>query len=319
MTILVVIIILAPVPATVQAQTTVAATPEWTSPQTPWGDPDLQGIWDFRTLTPLERPKEFTGKEFHTDKEVADLERRRQERPDGRTPASGPIRPSVHAPWWLDYGTQVVESKRTSLIVDPPDGKIPPLTPEGQEREKNKRAYRHAHPADSWDDRNLFERCITRGLPRLPAGYNNNYQILQTPAYVVTYNEMIHNARIIPLDGRAHLTENIRQWNGDSRARWEGHTLVVDTTNFSEKSDFKGSGKNLHLVERFKRVDAETIAYRFTVEDATTWKRPWTALIPLKRSQYPIFEYACHEGNYGLANILRVARTAEKTAQDTTK
>lgn len=299
--------------ATLQAQTGEPESADWTPPSTPWGDPDLQGVWDYRTITPLERPREFAGKEFLSDEEAADWERRKAEHPYNRPPGRA-TNPAVHAPWWLDYGNEVVESKRTSLIVDPPDGRIPPVTEEAKRRAEASREHRRQHPADSHEDRSLFERCLVRGLPRIPAGYNNNYQIFQTPKHVVIFNEMIHLPRIVPLDGRDHLPESVRQWNGDSRGRWEGQTLIVETTNFSEKSNFRGSGANLHLVERFTRVDADTVAYQFTVEDATTWTRPWTALIPLKKSEGPIFEYACHEGNYALPNILRAARVTEKTA-----
>ena len=298
---------LAPIPFVVQAQTADA----WTAPRTPWGDPDLQGIWDYRTITPLERPREFADTEFLTENEVAELERRRLERPDGRPPGDPRQTPSVHAPYWLDYGKKVVATKRSSLIVDPPNGRVPPLTPTGQQRVKAIAETRR-RPAASWEDRNLWERCITRGLPRLPAGYNNNYQIFQTPGYVVIFNEMIHNTRIVPLDGRPHLPQNVRQWHGDSRGRWNGDTLVVETTNFSEKSNFRGAGRHLYLVELFKRVDAETIDYQFTVEDATTFTQPWTAAIPLNKIEGPLFEYACHEGNRGLENILSVARSRDK-------
>ena len=316
------VVLLTAVPVAGQTQTTVAKTADWTPPRTPWGEPDLQGIWDSRTITPLERPSELAGQEFLTDEQVAELEQQAIQTPDGRPPAH-PRRgiPTVHAPFWLDYGTKVVGSKRTSLIVDPPDGKIPPLTPEAQKRADARAEASREHPADSWEDRSLWERCITRGLPNgmLPDGYNNNVHLLQTPGYVVIFNEMIHNARIVPLDGRPHLPKNIRQWTGDSRGHWEGNTLVVETTNFSDKADFRGSGETLHLVERFTRGDADTIRYEFTVDDPTTWTRPWTIVLPMTKSQGPMYEYACHEGNHDVANILRIHRAEEKAAEAATK
>ncbi len=178
------------------------------------------------------------------------------------------------------------------------------------------RAHRREHPADSWADRNLFERCLTRGVPRLPGAYNNHYQILQTAGYVVILNEMIHETRMVPMDNRPHLGPHIRQWLGDSRGRWEDDTLVVETTNFSGQAPFRGSGANLHLIERFRRVDAETISYEFTIDDPTTFTRPWTVTLPLTKTEGPMYEYACHEGNYDLANILRTQRAEEQAAVD---
>jgi hypothetical protein len=290
----------------------------WVQPRTPDGQPDLQGTWDYRTLTPLERPREFAGKEFLTDAEIADLERQAAEREDGRPPGDARTLPSVHPPWWLDYGTKVVGTRRSSLIVDPPDGRVPALTPDAQKREAARRAAaRGRGPSDGPEDRTLWEQCITRGLPEgmLPAGYNNNVKILQSPGYVMILMEMIHDARIIPLDGRPHLPPNIRSWMGDPRGHWEGGTLVVDTTNFSDRVSCHGSGFGLHLVERFTRVDAHTIDYRFTVDDPTTWARPWTVSVPLVAGDGEIYEYACHEGNYGLLNILRNARAEDAAAE----
>jgi hypothetical protein len=289
----------------------------WTTPRTPDGQPDLQGVWDFRTITPLERPRQFADKEFLTEEEVAAYERRAAERTDGRPPDDGRTEPSVHPAWWLDYGTKVVGTRRTSLIVDPPDGRVPPLTAEARQRQSARAEARKARgPADIPEDRSLFERCITRGLPgsMLPAGYNNNVQFVQTPGYVAILVEMIHDARIIPLDGRPPLPNNIRPWMGDSRGRWEGETLVVETTHFGDKTIFRGSGENLRMVERFTRVDANTIDYRLTVDDPTTWTRPWTVSFPMVKSEGAIYEYACHEGNYGLAGILMGARATERAA-----
>jgi hypothetical protein len=289
----------------------------WTPPRMADGHPDLQGIWDFRSATPLERPARFAGKEFLTQDEVVAYEKEALEREDGRPPDDGRTENSVHPPAWLDYGKTVVKTRRTSLIVDPPDGRIPALTPEAQQRNAARRAAaRSRGPADSYEDRSLQERCITRGLPegQLPGPYNNNMQVVQTSAYVVIVTEMIHDARIVPMDGRPHNPANMRQWMGDSRGHWEGDTLVVDTTNFTDKTSFRGSGANLHLTERFTRIDADTLEYRFTVEDPTTWTRPWTVAYPMVRTIGQMYEFACHEGNYGLRNILSTARAVEAEA-----
>ena len=287
----------------------------WTAPRTAWGAPDLQGIWDYRTLTPLERPDQFGGREFLSSEEVADLEQQRRDRPDGRPPGDARTAPSVHAPYWLDYGTRAVSSGRSSLIVDPPDGRIPALSQAGGQRASQRTARREGRgPADAYSDRNLWERCITRGLPNgmLPAGYNNNIQILQTQAHVVILNEMIHDARIVPIDAEpgdgAWLADGMSQWRGDSRGHWDGDTLVVATTNFSASADFRGAADNLRLVERFRLTDPHTLDYTFTVTDPTTWTAPWTATYPIERIDGPMYEYACHEGNYGLLNILTAAR-----------
>jgi hypothetical protein len=289
-------------------------------PRTPDGHVDLQGIWDFRSATALERPARFAGREFMTPDEVAAYEKEALEREDGRPPDDGRTEQSVHPVWWLDYGKTVVASRRTSLIVDPPDGRIPPLTPEAQKRNAERRAAARTHgPADSYENRSLQERCITRGLPEvtLPGPYNNNLQIVQTPAYVMLQTEMIHDARIVPMDGRPHSDARLRSWMGDSRGRWEGDTLVIDTTNFGDRTSFRGSSANLHLVERLTRLDADTIEYRFTVDDPTTWTRAWTVSYPILRTEGPIYEFACHEGNYGLRDILSGARYEEKIAEET--
>jgi hypothetical protein len=291
-------------------------------PRSADGHVDLQGIWDFRSATALERPARFAGREFMTPDEVVAYEREAVEREDGRPPDDGRTEQSVHPVWWLDYGKTVVGSRRTSLIVDPPDGKIPALTPDGQKRNADRRAAARTHgPADSYENRSLQERCITRGLPEvtLPGPYNNNLQIVQTPAYVMLQTEMIHDARIVPMDGRPHAPAALRSWMGDSRGRWEGDTLVIDTTNFTDRTSFRGSGANLHLVERLTRVDADTIEYRFTVDDPTTFTRPWTVSYPIVRTEGPIYEFACHEGNYGLRDILTGARYEEKIAEETAR
>jgi len=288
-------------------------------PRTADGHVDLQGIWDFRSATALERPARFAGREFMTPEEAIAYEKEAVEREDGRPPDDGRTEQSVHPVWWLDYGKTVVKSRRTSLIVDPPDGKIPAQTPEGRERAAARRAAARDHgPADSYENRSLQERCITRGLPEviLPGPYNNNLQIVQTPGYVLLFTEMIHDARVVPMDGRPHSHQNLRSWMGDSRGRWDGDTLVIDTTNFTDRTNFRGSGANLHLIERFTRVDSDTIDYRFTVEDPTTWTRPWTVAYPIVKTDGPIYEFACHEGNYGLRDILTGARYEERAAAE---
>ncbi len=301
-----------------------AQTKKWTPPRTPDGHPDLQGIWDYRSATPLERPARFAGREFMTPAEVIEYERLALEREDGRPPddARSLAEQSVHPVWWLDYGKKVVKTARTSLIVDPPDGKIPPQTSDAKERAAARRVAARSHgPADSYENRSLFERCLTRGVPdgMLPGPYNNNMQLLQTPGHVVIFTEMIHDARVVPMDGRPHHSPTLSAWMGDPRGHWEGDTLVIDTINFTDKTSFRGSGANLHLVERFTRIDADTLEYRFTVDDPTTWTRPWTVAYPMVKTDGPIYEYACHEGNYGLKDILSGARSEEKAAEDTTK
>jgi len=326
------VVSLAPVPVAGQAPTPAAKTKTWTPPRTPWGQPDLQGTWSNATITPLERPSTLGGKEVLTDEEAANFaqeQNRRQNRDfvdpkkggAGYPPASeGGVVP--YNEFWYDRGNKVIGTKRTSLIVDPPNGRMPPLTPEAQASAAARRAARAERgPADSWADRNLWERCITRGLPdgMLPGPYNNNVRLLQTPGYVVILTEMIHDARFVPLDGRPQLAQDIRQWMGASRGRWEGNTLVVETTNFSDKANFRGSGGNLHLVERFTRVDADTINYQFTVDDPTTFTRPWTVAIPMTKTQEQIYEYACHEGNHAMVGVLAGARAEEKAAEEAAK
>ena len=302
------------VPLAVFAQTAKS----WTPPKTPDGQPDLQGIWTTATLTPLERPAELAGKEFFTEKEAAEYEKRLldQGNRDRRPGTASADVAGAYNEFWFERGSKVVESRRTSLVVDPPDGKIPALTPEAQKRQAARAEYRRLHPADGPEDLSLNNRCIlwpTAGPPMLPGAYNNNYQIVQSPGYVVIFVEMIHDARIIPLDGRPHVPQNVRLLMGDSRGRWEGNTLVVETTNFTDKTAFRGSGPNFHLIERFTRTSPDTIVYEFTANDESSFTRPWTAQIPMKKTPDPIFEYACHEGNYGMEGILRGARAEEKT------
>jgi hypothetical protein len=292
-----------------------ATTTTRTLPRTPWGDPDLQGVWSIATITPLERPSALADKQVLTEQEAAEVENERrttgnQDRRDGAGTDADVAR--AYNDFWWDRGTKVVSTRQTSLVVDPPDGRVPPLTPNGQTRAaaRAKRGY------DSWEDRSLWERCITIGLPMVPGPYNNNYQILQTPGYVVILHEMIHDARIIPLDGRPHVGQNVRQWFGDSRGRWEGATLIVDTTNFTDKVSYRGATAGLHLIERFTRTDLGTVRYEFTIDDPATFTKKWTAAIPMAKTEDQIFEYACHEGNYGMVNLLSGARVQEKAAQE---
>jgi hypothetical protein len=332
-TIAIAVALLAPAPVAAQtaspaARATVAAK-AWTPPRTADGRPDLQGVWDFRTITPMERPVALGTKEFLTDEEAANFEKdenQRQNR-DLIDPEQGGLMypPGGVVPYnefWYDRGNKVVGSKRTSLIVDPPNGRLPAFTPEGQKRAKlrtdEQRETQLGHPvADTWEDRPLQERCImglNAGPPMTPGAYNNNFQLFQTPQYVVILTEMVHDARIVPLDGRPH--GNIRQWKGDSRGHWEGDTLVVDTTNFKRETSLPGSSANTHLTERFTRTAPDTLLYEFTVDDPTTWTRPWTAAVPMSKTEEPIYEYACHEGNYAMASILAGARAAEKKAAE---
>ncbi len=286
--------------------------------RTPWGAPDLQGIWDFKTATPLERPEDRGEQAFLTEEEAAGVEQEAVDRnirlwdaAPRRTEAGGNV--GGYNNFWLDFGTSVIDSRRTSLIVDPPNGRIPALTDEGQQRADERQAYREAHPADSYLDRSAFDRCIlgfNTGPPMTPGFYNQNMQLFQTPGHVVVLNEMVHDARIIPLDGSPR--PDIESWTGESRGRWEGDTLVVETTHFSDKHGYRGSTKDRHLVERFTRVDAETLLYEFTITDPATWTAPWTAQVPMQSTELPLFEYACHEGNYAMPNILGGERRAER-------
>src|SRR5262249_51534836 len=221
--------------------------------------------------------------------------------------------------WW-ERGTKVVSTRRTSLVTDPPDGRVPPLTPAAQRKAAARAEARALHPADGPEDRSLDDRCIVRrtaGPPMLPAGYNNNYQIVQGSDHVVILVEMIHDARIISLDGRPHLGEKIRRLTGDSRGHWEGDTLVVETTNFTDKTNFRGSGDRLRVTERFTRVDEDTLLYQFTVDDPKSFVRPWSGELPMKRANGPVLEYACHEGNVSMENILTIARDEEHASKET--
>jgi hypothetical protein len=280
---------------------------------------DLQGIWTNTTITPLERPVSLAGKQVFTPEEAAKYEKETNQRNDADNRESNPEADVNHAynQFWWDRGTKVVPGLRTSLIADPPDGRVPALTPEAQKRMAAQFAYAREHSTDGPENRSLQERCLnwpTAGPPMLPSFYNNEYQIVQTPSTVAIVIEMIHDVRIIPIDGGPHLPSSIRQWMGDSRGHWDGNTLVVDTTNFTDQSRFRGADENLHLTERFRRVNPNTLLYEFTVDDPTAFTKPWTAQIPMTKTKGPVFEYACHEGNYAMVDILAGARAAEKKA-----
>jgi hypothetical protein len=292
-----------------------------TTARLPWGDPDLEGIWTNATLTTLQRAPELGTKAFFTAEEAAAWEKQRIQ----ATNADRPLRAGEVGAYndaFFERGTRGVKSRRTSLIIDPPDGRIPALTPAAQKKVDARQKYEAASPADRPEDRWLTERCILFGatVPMLPEPYNNNYRIAQSPGYVTILVEMNHDARVIPLDGRPHLSSSVQQWIGDSRGRFEGNTLVVETRNlkFNEKSRFgvgylNGlSDENLRVVERFTRTDANTLTYQATIEDPTVFVKPWTVEISMDRTEGPIYEVACHEGNYGMFNILSGHRAEER-------
>ena len=304
----------------------------WSPPRTPAGRVDLQGVWANNAATPLERPDSLAGKLTFTDEEVAELRASAARLFGGADDAAfadgvftavlADIEQNVSndggtgnnsSVWMVDR----VFENRTSLITDPADGKVPALTPEAEARIEAARTYREAHPADGPENRTRQVRCITYGVPRvggLGAGYNSYYQILQTPDHLVMLGEMIHDARVIPIGDMPHAPESIRQWHGDARGHWEGNTLVVETTNYSSQSGYRGSAENLHMIERFTLAGPHSLHYQVTVTDPTTWTRPWTAMVPLARSQDVLFEYACHEGNIGMIGILAGARAEEAAA-----
>ena len=295
-----------------------------TAPRTPWGQPNLAGTWDFRTVTPMERPAEFAGKAILTEKEAAEYARRAVEDRNADKRHDTTVRRTVNGTaetedvalayndFWWDRGTKVVGTRRTSLIVDPSDGRIPALTPEAQKRLAAEDVLRE-RPAEGPEDRSIGERCLmgfNSGPPMAPGGYNQNVQIVQQPNYVALLNEMIHNVRIIPLDGRPRV--GVPQWAGESRGHWESDTLVIETTNFHQNTSLRGSSPKMRLVERLRRVDADSLLYEFTVDDPTTWTKPWTAQVPMVKTEGLIYEYACHEANYAMFGILSGARAVEK-------
>jgi hypothetical protein len=303
--------------ATKPATTSSATAKKWVVPRLADGHPDLQGVWTNSTLTPLERPADLANKSHFASQEEADTWAKNQfanltgDRRDGGPQAD--VGRSYNE-FWRDRGNSVIASLRTSLIVDPADGKVPALTAAAEKKAADQRAYQRAHPADGPEDRNLWERCLTRGMPIVPGPYNNDFQIVQAPGYVVILHEMIHDARVIPLDNRPHVPASIRQWMGDPRGHWEGDTLVIESTNFSEKNNFRGSSEGMHLVERLTRVDADSISYQFTVDDPSTFARAWSAEVPMNKTPDQVYEYACSEGNYALRGILGAAREDEAKA-----
>jgi hypothetical protein len=322
------VVLLLLTPALVTAQ---SSRDRVSAPRTPWGDPDLRGIWDYWTFTPLERPADLAGKATLTDDEAAQLAKRLQAQAVGiDVTGPPPGDPGAYSQQvWTDRA-RARTLNQTSIIIDPPDGKLPPLTAEATKRQETER-----HPVrirtggvgtDGPEDRGVAERCLlgfSTGPPMVPGGYNNNVQLFQTPEYVAMLLEMNHDVRIVPLDGRPHLPGTIRQWLGNSRGRWDGNTLVVETKNFTPKiASFSGrrgaggfelgSAEHLRLIERFTRVDAQTLTYEFTVDDSKTFTRPFTGRLAMNASTQPLYEYACHEGNYGLMNTLVAARAAER-------
>ena len=302
--------------------TTIPPRGTYVAPRTPWGDPDIAGVFtnSDESGIPFERPKEFEGRRIEdiTPAELAKLVDQRQEQTIERTPGLSEF-PGATSPmhWFENY---YAANSRPWLVIDPPDGKVPPNTAEAQTRAADRQAARKGRgPADSWEDRSLYDRCITRGIPgsMMPAIYGNSYRIHQGPGVVTITYEMVHDTRVIPLDGRTHVAQSIRQYLGDARGHWEGNTLVVETTNFTDKTSYRGSSDELKMIERFTLLGPETVEWAVTFDDPHTWARPWTFAMNLTKadeSQQP-FEYACHEGNYGLRNILAAARAEEKAGK----
>jgi len=302
------------VPVHVSAQAPSART----IPRTSDGRPDFEGIWNNSTLTPFERPREFAGKEFFSPQEAAEFAKTAMERAN-RDRRGATAQEDVSGSYneaWFDRGSKVYPSLRTSIVVDPANGRVPALTPAARDAAATRAAV-DAHRPEGPEEFNLQVQCIiwpTAGPPMVPGPYNNNYQIVQTRDSIAINVEMIHDMRIIPLDGRRHISSSIREWMGDSAGHWDGDTLVVDTTNFTDKTHFRGSDRNLHLIERLRLIDPNTIQYRFTVDDLTAFVEPWTGEIIMSRTAGPIYEYACHEANYALVDMLRGARAEEKAA-----
>ena len=290
-------------------------------PRTPDGKPDLQGAWSFANVTPFERPSELGEKTTLTEAEAQALEEQaaaRNKGDEGRQRGTAADVGRAYNDFWYDRGTRAASTRQTSIVVDPPNGRVPAVTAEAQERASTRAAARKQRgPADGPEDRSLGERCIlgfNAGPPFAPSAYNNNIQITQTKDYVVVMTEMVHDARIVPLDGRKHLPTSVRPWYGDSRGHWEGDTLVVETTNFSDKNLYRNATPNLKLVEKFSRLDADTLIYEFTLNDPATWAVPWTGRVPLEKLDGAIYEYACHEGNLGMEGILKGTRADEAGA-----
>jgi hypothetical protein len=323
LTLVLILVIMAPAAAQTPATSKAPASGKaWTPPRTPDGKPDLQGIWSNATLTPLERPKNLGAKEFYSDQEFAELARRVKAGDVGEEAELGAAAEQTLRYDLSLYGFDLTKAtfastKRTSLVVGP-EGKVPPMLPEARQRNAARAAQNKGHEFDSYENRPLSERCILMNQERIPmmpgANDGNELQIVQGAGYVTLLHEIDHSTRVIPTDGRPHISQSIRQLQGDSVGHWEGDTLVVDTTNFTGLTAFRGSGEKLHLVERFTRTAPDTLIYKFTVEDPQTWDKPWTAEIPWKQTQGPVYEWACHEGNSELSTILNGARVAEQDA-----
>ena len=289
-------------------------------PQTAWGAPDLQGVWDFRTITPLQRPEDLGDKAFLTMEEAAQREQTAVDR--AATLWSREARPAEaggnvggYNNFWMDQGTNVIGTRRTSLIIDPPNGRLPEATEAGQARAAANRGSFSSELPGSYTDLSNSDRCLmgfNAGPPITPAAYNQNVQLFQTPDHLVMLTEMVHTVRVIPLDGTPALGDGLRQLSGVSRGHWEGETLVVETANFEARRDWRGSTEGMRLIERFTRVDADTLEYEFTVTDSETWDAPWTVNLPMRRNALPMFEYACHEGNYAMEVMLAGARADEQ-------
>ena len=308
----------------------VPAEAQTDPPRTAWGAPDLGGVWDFRSITPMQRPEDLADRDFLTEEAAAALEQRaidRQNRflslPAQRTEAGDNVdrRPDggngSYNHTWLDSGTQTVGTRRTSLIVDPPNGRYPTMTADGQARTAARAAHRRVQPADSWEDFSTYDRCIlgfNAGPPMNPSAYNNNMQLFQTPDHVALVTEMVHTVRVVPLDGRSALDASLLQWSGDSRGRWEGDTLVIETANFDPRRQWRSTTGSMRLTERLTRVDGETLLYEVTVDDAGTWERPWTFEVPMRRLEEDMWEYACHEGHHSMPLMLGGARVLEAEA-----
>ena len=302
---------------------------DYTAPRNAFGQPDLSGIWMNNSATPLERPEQLAGRTTLSDEELAELTQKIAEFRDaeqaGDLLGDRLVQQALGNPEFQDFDVVtgnynafwLVErhlDNRTSLIVDPPDGRIPALTEAAAARAAERRAYRAEHPSDGPEDRTLGDRCLHFDAPRMGAGYNSYFQLAQTPTHVAIFQEMGHFTRVIPLDGRPRVDDGIRLWAGDARGRWEGDTLVVETTNYSPRTRFSGATANLHLVERYTRVGPGVLRHEITLRDADTWTRPWTVELLHESTTDPIFEYACHEGNYSMPGILGGARLEEREA-----
>jgi hypothetical protein len=314
------VLLLASVPFVGQVKTAPGKSKTWTVPRTSDGKPDLQGVWNSATLTPLERPKQYAGKAVLTEAEAAEFEKNELQsvNADRRDGGGAADVGRAYNEFWRDRG-KIAPDRRTSLIIDPPDGRVPPLTPQAQKLAAQRRDQNKGHQFDGPENRSLAERCISvrnAGPPMIPTNYNSNYQIVQTPGQVAILSEQIHDLRIIPTNGRLHIPAGVRQLLGDGVGHWEGDTLVVETTNFTPDTAYQDSGEHMVLIEKFTRTGPDTLDYEFTVNDPESFTKPWTARIPMTKTEDQIFEYACHEGNYGLAGSLSGARAEEKAAEE---